>query len=129
MLIAESDRDGYAASLPQPADNDLTFGHTIEVTALRKDGSRFPCEFSLAALRGPQGLVLTAIVRDVTERKQVQDALHQRDEQLRQAQKMEAIGRLAGGVAHDFNNLLMAIRGYAELLIHGFEDGDERKVD
>ena len=129
MLIAESDRAGYTAALPAPADDDLAFGHTIEVTALRKDGGQFPSEFSLAALRGPHGLALTAVVRDVTERKQVQDALHQRDEQLRQAQKMEAIGRLAGGVAHDFNNLLMAIRGYSELLIQGFEDGDERKAD
>ena len=89
------------------------------MTGRRKNGGLFPSEFSLAALRGPHGLALTAIVRDVTERKQAQEALHQRDEQLRQSQKMEAIGRLAGGVAHDFNNLLMAIRGYAELLAAG----------
>jgi hypothetical protein len=128
MLIAEPDRPGYTAALPVTVDDDLTFGHTIEVTAVKKDRTGFSSEFSLAALRGPQGTTLTAIIRDVTERKQVRDALLQRDEQLRQSQKMEAIGRLAGGVAHDFNNLLMAIRGYAELLVLGLADA-EHKAD
>jgi PAS domain S-box-containing protein len=129
MLMAESDRAGYQSALPIPSDNDVIFGRTIEVTGIRKDGAFFPSEFSLAAVRSAQGTAFTAIVRDVMERKQTQDALRQRDEQLRQSQKMEAIGRLAGGVAHDFNNLLMAIRGYAELLMQALHDGDERRND
>jgi two-component system, cell cycle sensor histidine kinase and response regulator CckA len=74
-------------------------------------------------------LSLTSVVRDVTERKKAEDDLRQRDLELRQAQKMEAIGRLAGGVAHDFNNLLTAIRGYGELMMDTLEASDARRED
>jgi len=81
----------------------------IELTAIRKDGREFPVELAITPIRVGDDWSFSAFVRDITERKQLQ-------QQLIQSQKMEAVGRLAGGVAHDFNNLLTAIFGYADLL-------------
>ncbi len=69
-------------------------------------------------------LILLAI-EDITLRREAEKALVQREEHLRQAQKMEAIGRLAGGIAHDFNNLLTAVIGYSDLVLDSLEEDDE----
>ncbi|OWK37622.1 hybrid sensor histidine kinase/response regulator [Fimbriiglobus ruber] len=79
----------------------------------RKDGTAFPAEYSAYPIRDDAG-VRGAVVAftDVTDRQRL-------EEQYRHSQKMEAVGRLAGGVAHDFNNLLTVINGYAEMLLAG----------
>src|SRR5436190_10532086 len=85
-------------------------GRQVELTGLRADGSDLPLELTVARLGSDNRTVLTGFVRDITERRAL-------EEQLRQSQKLEAIGRLAGGVAHDFNNILMSIMGAADLLL------------
>jgi two-component system, cell cycle sensor histidine kinase and response regulator CckA len=70
---------------------------------------------NLLADSAVNGIVLN--LRDLTERRAMEEALRQSQEQLLHAQKMEALGRLAGGIAHDFNNLMMAISGYTELVL------------
>ena len=82
---------------------------------------RIPIELSVAQVAQANGHLFSVWIRELTHRP-VTEATPGLDEaQLRQAQKMEAIGRLAGGVAHDFNNVLTAIFGYADLLLDSFD--------
>jgi PAS domain S-box-containing protein len=99
-----------------------------ELTLIRKGGTKFPGEISTAVFKDKDGAVRTSmIIRDITERKRAEKEMVALQEQFRQSQKMEAIGRLAGGIAHDFNNLLTVIKGYSQLFRADFKEGDPRR--
>ena len=84
---------------------------------LRKEGTRFWANVIIDAIRGSDGQLIgfAKVTRDITEKMESQRALDIAREELFQAQKMEAVGQLTGGVAHDFNNLLMAVLGSLEI--------------
>jgi signal transduction histidine kinase/ActR/RegA family two-component response regulator len=103
---------------------------TTEGRARHADGDWRHLEITwrnLMQVPGVEGVVVNA--RDVTERHESERALRQSEELLLRAQKMEAIGRLAGGVAHDFNNLLTAIQGHADLLLSDLRENDAIRPD
>ncbi|MCU1385617.1 MAG: domain S-box-containing protein [Acidobacteria bacterium] len=107
-ILRESRRDGWKGELPNR----------------RRDGTDFFISLATSSVRDEQGDIigLVAVARDITERRLL-------EEQLRQSQKMDAIGQLAGGIAHDFNNLLTVIRGFAEFLAESLAEPDQRHAD
>ena len=92
---------------------------------LRKDGSRFWANVVIDPIRTPEGefIGFAKITRDLTERKRAQDELERTREAFFQSQKMEAIGKLTGGVAHDFNNLLAVVLGSLSLAQRRLQEG------
>ncbi len=100
--------------------------YSMEKRYIRKDGSPVWVNLTASMLRSPQGdpLYYISAVEDITDRKRSEEERLRLEQQLIQAQKMESIGRLAGGVAHDFNNHLTVINGYCDLLDGELPPGD-----
>ncbi len=124
LLHADMGRDVYRNEQDRQAvvreNREAEIIEGLEVEWKRKDGSPIVVRVSGRQVRDSEGRLryLEAFVENETGRKRL-------EEQLLQAQKMEAVGQLAGGVAHDFNNLLGVMLGYSELLLRDIEEGSE----
>jgi two-component system cell cycle sensor histidine kinase/response regulator CckA len=117
-VVYPEDREAVLAQYGRVGQGETT-SYEADRRYRRKDGSPLWARVSVVAARDGTGLpkLVTAVVIDMTDRKKL-------EEQFRQAQKMEAVGRLAGGVAHDFNNLLTVINGYGQMLLERLPAGD-----
>ena len=91
----------------------------LELRALRADGEIMDCNVSGAAEKGPDGKInrLYGFLQDISDRKRTEEEKEKLQAQLIQAQRLESVGRLAGGVAHDYNNMLSVILGYTEMAL------------
>ncbi len=110
------EHDGYLARyLATGVARIIGIGREVE--GLRRDGSTFPLDLAVSEVRYGGEVFFLGTLRDISERVRL-------EAEIRQSQKMEAVGRLAGGVAHDFNTLLGTIRGYSEMLLGALPAGE-----
>jgi PAS domain S-box-containing protein len=119
MSVFDIDAEARKESHKDTVWDILIPGHpmTLYGTHLRKDGTTFPVEVRIVLVEEGNNRYLQGLARDISAREQAETEKEKLETQLRQAQKMEAIGTLAGGIAHDFNNLLSPIIGYSELIL------------
>jgi two-component system cell cycle sensor histidine kinase/response regulator CckA len=115
--VAKALRDGTVATL----------GNGVHLVV--KDGAEIPIDDSAAPIRDAQDRIRGAVLvfRDISRRLRAEESLRKTEAQLRQAQKLEAIGRLAGGVAHDLNNLMTVVLGCGEMLLEELAPEDPHR--
>jgi PAS domain S-box-containing protein len=130
-VMPETFRPRYEAAFRKFSETGTgeAIGLTVELTAKRKNGSEFPIEISVSPIFVQGKYWSSAIIRDITDRKRAEADRKNLQEQLAQASKMEAVGRLAGGIAHDFNNLLTTILGYSEMILTMIPEGDPLRAE
>jgi hypothetical protein len=124
VLLTERDRVLHRCQLEQllaTGQSDLV-GRPVEVDGRKKDGTEFPIELSLTTWQAPSGLTVGGFIRDLSERRRADEQRARLEDQLRQSQKLEAVGQLAGGIAHDFNNLLTVVLGCCDLALSELND-------
>ena len=115
LLIAEKCRDSVMARIRKGYEKPY------ESVAVRKDGSEFPIRLQAKNIPVKDKTVRVTEFRDITEQMRMREEQEDLQKQLLQVQKVESIGRLAGGIAHDLNNLLSPILGYSELLLDNLD--------
>ncbi len=95
----------------------------------RRDGTVFPVEIDAGAITFGGQPARLVVANDISERVRAEESLRDAEVQLRQSQRLEAIGQLTGGIAHDFNNVLTAIGSYSDFLYDSLDAGDARRLD
>ncbi len=123
LVVPEKVREKHNSGLKRFVDTGegKLIGNLVEVEAMKSDGTIFPVELLLSRIDGGTGSVCTAIIRDITKRREAHL-------QLRQAQKAESLGTLAGGITHELNNLLLPILTLSRMVIKKLpDDSPERE--
>jgi two-component system cell cycle sensor histidine kinase/response regulator CckA len=128
-LIAHPDEINRMENIMLARQRGESVPSRYELKGIRKDGEPIDIEISATRTVYRGEAASLAYVRNITERKRAEKERERLQEQVRQSQKMEAVGVLAGGVAHDFNNLLSVINGYSELLLQDVAQDDPRRND
>ncbi len=129
LMIPQRYREAHLAGMRRYLESGVGpyLGRQVEVTAMRADGSEFPAELAIDVAHGADGRIFIGYLRDIAERRRAEAERVRLESQLRQAQKMEAIGQLTGGIAHDFNNILTSTMGYLAMARERTQDfGDAR---
>jgi len=121
QIKGELDRYLASGQGPHPAQR-------IEILAMRADSREFPAELVLAMAGSERSRIFVAYLRDITDRLVAEEQRLLLEGQLRQAQKMEAIGQLTGGIAHDFNNILTSVMGYVHLAAERVSELDDERL-